>query len=278
ANLDVKYSFNQEVNSGLKSDIQFRLGYFKTNRQHENVLFFGSDVTTQDLFPSIEAFLPEMNFHVQLKEKRMLHDVNLNFRLFHDEEWSAPLTSLEYNGSFKYNRKGKQVKWRIFGGVSPIGDKTRLPLSLSGFNSGSDVFADYLYLDRSAHFREPSDSYFGDILSRQITDNQGGMFYAPVNGIGDWFTSARVEYQLPVGLPISLWASGGLYNDFSQVTRANYSAGVSLELIQDVFEIHLPLLGTDMFRNDNSQPWDFLTFELNLHLLSPQKMIRKIQF
>ncbi|MCH2199578.1 MAG: M1 family metallopeptidase [Flavobacteriales bacterium] len=279
SNFNINYTFDKEVNSGLSSKLTLGVGHYRVFREYDNTILFGDDITTPELlWPEFERFLPELNYHVDLDQKRVSHDLDVNLKALFEEELSSPMASLRYEGAFKYNRKGKKIKWMVFAAARDAGVNGLYPLTLAGVGPGQDIFADHLFLDRDRFKWPDNDNYFKTLLSRQITDTQGGMFLLQEYALNDWVTSARVEYQLPIGFPVSIWAAGGAYDNLFLGTEYAYSAGVTLELIQDVFEIHVPLAGNRMYTLQNTGPLDYLTFELNLAALSPQKLLRNLNF
>ena len=111
--------------------------------------------------------------------------------------------------------------------------------------SGSRDFAyDNLYLDRKG-----TDNWF----QQQMIGNHGGFKVPTANGqSNDWLVATNIRYQLPIGLPIGVFADAGFADrgGVQGINAFHFDAGIHFPIIRNVFEIYVPLLFSRDINNE----------------------------
>lgn len=166
-----------------------------------------------------------------------------------------------YHGRRQYNANGRDVHW--YGFAATTGRRSFLPLTGYGRNGQIDPLRDGLLLQRGGN---------NSLLSQQITGTQGAFgrnIYA-----GSYLVSAAVEVEAPVRLPVSFFGAVYAY-DMNNENHTDWSAGVSFPIVRDLFEIHMPLVGSNMFE-ETYNVGNYVRFELHLEKINPFKALRKV--
>ncbi len=181
-----------------------------------------------------------------------------------------------YRGSYRYNSKGKKLFWRGFAAYTvDLNDTDRgsFPLGAFGLTGRTDVFADHLFLGRSgAGWLLPSGSV--SLIDRLITNEQGNM-RIPVYA-NRFMGSFTTEFELPFKFPLSVFAGVMLYEDFTMASNYDYVAGITVPIVRDVLEWHLPLATRSLLGGGEYNPFDLFTFEFHIDRINPKKLIRQI--
>jgi hypothetical protein len=88
-----------------------------------------------------------------------------------------------------------------------------------------------------------------------------------------------LETSLPFVKTIRLYADMGI--GFSNPKDLLWVGGVSLVLIEDVFEVYVPLLYSDQFRTiielNQIKPFQTMAFKLDLNYFYPRKNVEKFR-
>jgi len=151
--------------------------------------------------------------------------------------------------------------------------------------NNEDFTYDAIYLDRSG--TDP-------ILSHQVFTNKEGAFRSMIGtGLGNsskWLISMNISTKLPKHIPLKPFVTigtGYLFNEKSSTySSANFlaEAGFSLVALEDIFEIHFPLLVTNNIKNNQNfnfgidKFYERITFTLDLNLLNPLEKIKNLKF
>ena len=155
--------------------------------------------------------------------------------------------------SHAFNDREDRFSWRVYGAKMWVGDEP-IPFGAALDLSGQDgsvnldgTSEDYRYEQLFLHRNGG-----GSLAANQMVRNRGGFVQtSAIGGSDDWVLSLNLEADLPVGLPISLYANGGLYpvievaqggSSESQFAEFIYETGVRLNLIPDVLDLSFPLL------------------------------------
>jgi hypothetical protein len=149
--------------------------------------------------------------------------------------------------------------------------------------TNEDFTYDQIYLDRSG-----SDK----ILSHQVfTGKEGGFRSMIGNGLGasdKWIMSLSISSKLPKHIPIKPFVTigtGYLYNTkLGKETAKNFlgEAGFSLVALDNILEIHFPLLITNNIKDNQNfnfgihKFYERITFTLDLNLFNPLGQLKNI--
>lgn len=195
--------------------------------------------------------------------------------------------SLELKQAFVYNKKEDQLRLRAFAGsiLSRGDDFYTNRLNSWGLTWGAeDLLFDHAYLERGATERLPG---------RQFNKQQGAFKTPFLQGRSeDWMAAINMEFDLPLPLPISLFASrgwvptqrrsvvGGQLTITNEV--ANYlEAGIGLQVVRDVMELWVPLYVSQLIADEerflDRGFGERIRFVLALERLDPSKALRKLK-
>jgi hypothetical protein len=165
-----------------------------------------------------------------------------------------------------WKRKKKAVYVRGYYGID-INDSGALPISIGGTTGALDLFYENFYFGRTD---------LSGLLENQIITNRGGV-YVPggyyFGGRNLNVTTLQVEADLPY-LPLSVFGGIALYS----LDQNDFSAGVSLPIKRDVFQIFLPLVYSSNIQNSldrrDIKIGDSIMFELNLDMMNPFSLLK----
>jgi hypothetical protein len=180
----------------------------------------------------------------------------------------------ELNRKLNYNSRGKFLKVRLFaaGFISKSDNiSEKYNIHLSNNNGWSDYLLDDLFLMRNSAFKS-------GVLTQQLEQNNGAMRnLAPSVSTNKWLVSANLESTLPMNIPVRPFLDIGLAH-----TRSNnddldhellYTGGLSIIVIENIFEVYVPLIYSDYFKDlYDTQETDFgnqISFRLNIPLMNP---------
>ena len=316
------HTFNNRPNSPWSSELTIELGHLIDEMSYLDIdvdfSINGSITRTSRVRDEqMQVLLPSVAYSATREGVVVDHAFVARLRgAFSNTGQDAQYAEVIYEGGWTYNQKGKELTWRVFGGLTDSDkyfsrSQTLFPnfFQLTGLGTlgATDVASDYLFFDR--RLPEPFiglDTYEHSIEGRQIVNNQGGL-RIPVF-TDSWMATAVVEYDLPIGLPISVFAGGIIYEEFTGIEDwgpsdfaggiiyeeftgievwgpseegrilGDYSAGVTINLAKDVLEIHVPLLNSLMYQGTTSDfnPLELIMFEFNIDRLNPHKLLRSI--
>jgi len=201
--------------------------------------------------------------------------------------------TLKYD--YIYRGKGKKaVRTRLFYGYA---DHRGL-LYTAGQTGLNDYGYDGLFLGRSES---------EGVLSNQFMRTQGGLALPTKSALGKNSWSFNVEFDLPIKLPISLYAGVvyaqefyelevippyGVYEGYERLDRVYvndiyggspiiWNAGVSVPLIRNIFQIYVPVIYSsqikDEFKARDLNFGETIMFELNLNMANPFEILKRLE-
>ena len=217
-----------------------------------------------------------------LKNNRVLNPWSFEFQM----RMGAGFLNTSVTGKFvlSYKKPGKGLSLRLFAGAFPINKSesnsppdSRFWLSNStGFGKfQTDYLFDELYLDRNAE--DP-------VFSKQVAIRNGGFRSQTLaGGSDDWLLSANVTSTFPAKIPLKPFASLGLYDSPFRGLEMAGEIGVSLVLVPNIFEIHIPFKTTsDIEQNHEAAGrekfYERITFTLDIAALNPFKIINEVGY
>lgn len=194
--------------------------------------------------------------------------------------------SIEVSKGFTYNEKGKQLRLRGFGGLFLL--KERAPanrLETWGISWGpEDMLFDHAYWERGATT---------GMAARQFSKQQGAFKTPLIQGRSDeWMAAGNMELDLPIGIPLSLFASiaavpfrsiefDGTTTTITKQVAGYYEAGIGVQLVRDVVELWVPLLVSGRIRDEEEfldrNESERIRFVFALERLDPTKALRKVK-
>jgi hypothetical protein len=214
----------------------------------------------------------DLTYRIKKKDAINPFDISINAQESND----FTKASLTANYSYKFKNKNKSIDVRLFAGTF-IGDNKSTfndyRFQLSGASGYNDYLYDNIFLGRSE---------VDGILFHQFAETDGAFkFYYPT-GSSKWLTSLSVKSSLGnAKIPLNIHAEVGTMADDGIVKdKYLYDAGLCLSLPKRIFEIYIPLVMCNDFKNEiTANGWKFpdtIRFTLNLNLLNPFDLVNKI--
>ncbi|MBO2009067.1 M1 family metallopeptidase [Hymenobacter negativus] len=175
---------------------------------------------------------------------------------------------------FRYYSLKKKVQARLFGGR--FLQQPSNPAFVLGLSGSPDYRRQTAFLDRQQ---------ISHALTAQLhqTDDRDGAFKAflPVYST-DWLSTFNLQVDLPV-TDLAVFADFGV-SSTSQLAIGNpgnarrtyYDAGLVLPVVRDIFQLYLPVAGSQYANNFPSSRQDFtdrIRFVLNLTALNPFRQL-----
>lgn len=194
--------------------------------------------------------------------------------------------AVEANLKVDYFYKDKGIYFRFFGGkLIPINTSVQ-DIGRYSFAGTYSAWNDYLYDE--AFFARNYQSSFG---AQQIYIKEGGMKiptlqYANQVGLANnWLAAINVNIDLPIGLPICVFADFMTLADAKEVNAAGtkwlYDAGISFRLLKFT-DVYVPLLMSKEYSDYKKSVlgkdafWKTITFKFDLNKIYWPRLNRKI--
>jgi hypothetical protein len=244
-----------------------------------------NEFTNTFVGPSVETNSNMFNqFVYKFRHDRPLRPYNVSATVLQHESFVKADLALEY--TVKYNEKGKQFWFRLYGGKFLQNDMDavafqRYRFRMDGQNGYSDYLYDEIFLDRGRS---------NNMLSQQFVDNEGAFKVPTILGANaDWIASMNMKIDLPWRLPIALFADlgtsplsitdaqTGLVTNDIQVL---YDFGAYVSLVKNAVEVYFPFFVSSEIQNEydvNGLNYgDRIRFIFHLNNANPFKIARNI--
>ncbi len=195
--------------------------------------------------------------------------------------------ALEVQQAFVYNKKKDQLRLRAFAGsILSRGDGFRDNFLHAWRLSWGpeDMLFDHAYLERGAT---------SGSLGRQFNKQQGAFKTPFAQGVSeDWLAAGNIELDLPLPIPLVLFASGGwvpsrlISSTGGQTTVTNeviniYEAGIGFAAIRDVVEVWVPLVVSQRIQDEENFAergfGERIRFVIALERLDPTRALRRLK-
>lgn len=191
--------------------------------------------------------------------------------------------SLDVQQGFTYNKKKDQFRIHAFAGafISKQDEFFSNRLNAWQLSWGpQDLMYDHAFLERAA---------VNGVTGAQFVKQQGA-FKTPFRqgGSDSWIGAVNAELDLPLPIPISLFASAGIVptTTITQEGKKNgsatyYEAGVGIQLLRDAIEVWVPLVVSQRIQDEEKflgrNVADRIRFVFALEKLDPTKMLRGLK-
>ncbi len=244
----------------------------------EAISLFNTDITNA------------VNVRYTVKNKQILKPASIQFDVISLKSLNyGTFTGVSMEAKFRknYNVDLKGIEVRLFAAQTIERNgatTTKYNWSLSGQNGASDYLYDHTLLGR--------DQGYPDMTNQQTTGTQGDFkvnsFYA-IGSSNSWLASLNVKIEVPIGLPLGVFADAGVHparitnsnGQTSDQVRFQYDGGFYIPIRKDIFEIYIPLF----YSEDIKSTLDYhgvtfmqrIRFVLNFNELNPFKMVKNIK-
>ncbi len=209
---------------------------------------------------------------------RKLDPWNLILNLEGNSTFAKASSTINYK--INYSNSNKGISFRLFAGYMLKENEEKA----YGFSLSEKVgFRDYAF----------DEWYFGrtateGVLSHQIATREGNFKVYNVLGANKkWITSVNINADLPISLPLQLFAdigtSEGYKNDIPNVydakTTFTYDLGVCIKVFPNAFEVYIPIAVSKEIKAINDfnkiKFGDQIRFMFNIANLNPMKFRTK---
>jgi len=207
-------------------------------------------------------------------------DLNLNTNNTRDFNDQFAQVEFEHTRTISYNIPEKGLEVRLYGGIfldEPLD-------AFYGFRLGTqggryDYTFDHVVMGRGANEGVYSQQSVLYGPSLKLNGNLGA--------ISSWVASCNITVDLPLKGPVQLYADLFTFRNIQRYPnntagdKFGYSGGIKLELIPSMFDIYIPLLNSEFIQlSQKNLGYDKfvekISFQLNLNLLEPQKLLELI--
>lgn len=269
----------------LSNKVQKRLRmeymYIYSDKQYAEI----SDSTRREFKYPVGGQFAKINYEIY--NKHGLHPSKLNFIV---ESGIPGKQQSQYTGAFakaeirtkfsrRYNSKDRKFRGEFNTGMFLYHQANVNPIytfQLSGNNGLYDYTFNETLLGRSQDHRS------GGLWSQQLI-NAGGDMRTPIgtalNNELNGYSSLKLESSLPFMKTVRVFADFGI--GFTNPQELLWVGGVSLILIEDVFEIYVPLMYSNQFRKiidlNQIKPFQTMAFKLDLNYFYPRKNVEKFR-
>lgn len=187
-------------------------------------------------------------------------------------EGAKDFAKLSWEGNFQldYKKKNKSFNIRLFAGSFLFNDTNhpRFNWRMDGTSGYYDYLYDHVFLGRNES---------GNLLGQQFVATQGGFkIPTPVGQSHKWITAVNVKADIPIPIPVGLYADFG----YNEAQSFNYNFGIHIPLAKDVFEIYFPISYSEDVKtaiDANALTYsDLIRFTLHLEKVNPFKLIQDI--
>ena len=191
--------------------------------------------------------------------------------------------SLDVHQGFIYNKKKDQFRIHAFAGAFISKQSSFFDNRLNAWQlswGSQDLLYDHAFLERGA---------VNGVTGAQFVKQQGA-FKTPFRqgGSDSWIGAINAELDLPLPIPISLFASAGIVptTTITQEGKTNgsatyYEAGVGIQLLRDAIEVWFPFVVSKRIQDEEDfagrQVTDRIRFVFALEKLDPTKLLRRLK-
>lgn len=190
------------------------------------------------------SYLNYQQAYFSLTQSRLFDPYSFNIALENGRHYSKAMAEIRYKIS--YHQPSKGVNFRLFAGAF-IRNKEivrNYKFRMSGWIGYQDYLFDNWFLGRTET---------KGVLSQQTELNEGGFKSFSYAGQSDqWLAALNLSFDLPWKLPIALFADAGIVpkekTGTYEAETFYYDGGISLILIRNVLEVHIPLLRSNAIK------------------------------
>jgi len=229
-------------------------------------------------------YVNEANYH--LDHNTTLHPFSFDLSLQQGKQFVSLFAEAHFKISYRQKNQGLFI--RVFAGGFPYYGKgsSDITAPLPNMYVGNATTNNYAYwlkkdymFDENFVDRNGRDNYLG----RQVAITGGG-FRSITGGFGatnKFLSSINVTSSLYKFVPFRPFASVAMLVDGANKIRPAAELGISLVVVKDMIEIHLPLLTTDNIKQSQqvigvNKWYQKITFTLKLPVIKPASIIRQV--
>ena len=261
-------------------------------------LFFNKNINNSDdpsnHTPSNNIRIDELSYNLENKKAINKNSFTATIQNINDNGNAIKIFSV-FKQTVNYEKPKKKLDLRFFGGI--FLSKTNSDQEFYEFKTiGNTGTVDYLF-DHALIGRSETNGMF----SQQLIEKDGNIHLPITNSnshTNSWIVSSNLVTTIPGPIPIRLFADIVYFNSLSTLNSQifytptfQYVAGVKLVIVEDIFEINVPLFNSQYFedfyqsispnyKDENSFQHlaRKITFTLNLNKMNPIKAVKNISF
>ncbi|MFC2118398.1 M1 family metallopeptidase [Bacteroidota bacterium] len=228
-----------------------------------------------------EEYINIYNVKFIHNNEKLVHPYNFSINIEAGDGFAKGSVDAKYK--INYNSKGG-LDIRLFAGTFLYKENNSSSLynfRLSGTKGNEDYTYDEIFFERQDDLND------NNILSHQFISNQGAFAtYTPYGQTNEWMLALNLSSSLPVkkNIPLKIFANIASFGDclpvpgYTGLGSFEWEAGVKFSILQDSFEIFLPLvMSKDLLDISNDMTDNFLgriRFSIKLNKLNPFDLIK----
>ncbi len=257
-------------------ELWYEKGEARSPHRHRTVLetpFIATYLSDRAFLEGLERSRSYISFQQFWEKESSLLPMEAELRGVHHERFTR--LSARWQGAFRYNDDKKALSLRLFGGKF-LKSEHALPaynFRMDGRGPNSDFLYEHYFFGRGSR---------KGIWSQEMAREEGGFYIPTAHGSSnDWIASAGLELDLPFpeNPNLSLYFNQGWAADpFSKNPLALYEAGASVELIEDMLSVHVPVLFSERIEEEHKINkiglWQRIRFQIRLDRLQLFQRLR----
>jgi Peptidase family M1 domain len=277
--------FDRRNDKSLSGNLEISWQVMARRQKSDATSGWGESVPYSNSFGNDPLYFPKKNnlLRVQLNIRKKYLRSELRFKSQIEggnfTGWGI-IHQHSLNYDYVYRGKGsRKIKTRLY-----YGGGGGYSLQASGQRGTSDYAYDRLFLGRNVT---------DGILSQQFISSQGGLSSPTVATANQHILSFNAEIDLPVKLPLAIYAGSALLKDkkvfytlpgqnSNNNVRVYWNVGLAVNIIPGILKVYLPLIYDESTRNDVKKRdlrfGQTILFDLNLNAMNPCKLIKNFDF
>ena len=271
-------AFSTGINFNLKPNIDFDLPIGSPRKGQKlfantTLHLFSTNYTRNGPQFTVTSAIPQLRFGYDNPNYISSYSGVLDI---HHIMSGATKISLTLKAAKRVNSIGTQFKFRTFLGYV-AGNSTIAPLfRLSGWTPETDYFRDGYAMNRGATN--------SDIFHKQVILKEGAFRTSTSLGASNkWLFSSHLNIRPHKFIPIEFFAGFAFFpgpeSIYGSTVGKAFEAGLSIILLDDIIEIHLPLfwdkITGDRVRLRQPRFYDRIRFQLNIERIKPRKYLHR---
>ncbi len=234
----------------------------------------GLDVETLE-FERTQRDYEVHELRYELEKKDALSPLNTSATLHQGKGFTKVFA--HFNQRISYSKPKKGLSIHAFGGyfINYDTPDANARFLISGTNGFGIFQKDYLY-DELMFGRNDTEGIFANQLSFRDADLKT---ISNIGASNEWMFGGGARTTLPGLLPLDVYADAVLSPDaFEDKVNFNYSAGIAIPVVRDIFEIYFPIFESTSITESSvyqDKPGFFqrTSFRINFSKLNPIELI-----
>lgn len=232
------------------------------------------DGNVKRTFETIDRYHGSIRY--EILDTRIIDPYHFQISLENGDRYMKIFSEFNYRFSYKKPKKGLDVRF-FAGGFIDNQSPYNVNFRMSSWNGSNDYLFEEMYLGRNQTT---------GLWSKQMLVRDGGFISpTPLGQTNKWIAALHMSTDNPTPVPIRFFFNLGTFDGitdlFSDIDDpVMYEGGVTLSLIKDIVEIHMPLFYSEgikrTFDTNNVKFAERIRFVLDLSQLSFESFRKRV--